>query len=58
MVLDFGRHGAKQYIKNISIYFGYKNWIAATCQCCCIQFDPYLEAGTNSNSVLGLRVQL
>ena len=31
MLPYFGGHGAKQYIKNKSIKFGYKMRVAATC---------------------------
>ena len=54
MIPYFGRHGAKQYIHGKPIKFGYKMWVAATCQGYCIQFMPYLGAGSDGVPVLGL----
>ena len=54
MIPYFGRQGAKQYIHGKPIKFGYKMWVAATCQGYCIQFMPYLGAGSDGDPVLGL----
>ena len=55
MVPYFSQHGAKQYIKNKPIKFGYMMWIVVTCQGNCIHFNPYLGLGTNLDSVFGIR---
>jgi len=54
MIPYFGRHGAKQYIRGKPIKFGYKMWMAATPLGYCVQFDPYLGAGSNMDPSLGV----
>ena len=54
MIPYFGRHGAKQYIYEKPIKYGYKMWVAATCCGYCIQFMPYLGAGSGIDPALGL----
>ena len=46
MVSYFGMHGAKQYIHEKLIKFGYKLWVMASPLSYCIQFRPY--AGEDS----------
>ena len=53
MIPYFGRHRAKQYIHRKPIKFGYKMWVAVTCCEYCIQFMPYLGAGSGIDPVLG-----
>ena len=54
MVPYFGRHGAKQYVQGKFIKFGYKMWVAPTCDGYCIQFKPYLGLGTDLDPSFGL----
>ena len=54
MISWFERNGAKQYLHNKLIKFGYKMWVVATCDGYYIQYDSYLGAGTDLDPDLAL----
>ena len=54
MIPYLGRHRAKQYIHGKPIKFGYKMSVATTCCGYCIQFMPYLGAGSSIDPALRL----
>ena len=53
MILYFGRHGAKQFLRGKPIRFGYKMWCLCDRLGYLIQCDPYQEACGTYDKELG-----
>lgn len=54
MIPYFGRHGAKQFLRNKPVRFGYKIWCICTPSGYLANFEPYEGAGTGEKSQLGV----